>query len=192
MESAIKIADKKSITINDRLARLIPLASSLVILGAVVCVFNVLNIGINFTNSMPLGFYQSQPIRGRIKQGNIVAVCLPSPIAREGIKSGYLSLGPCHSGSIEVLKEVIATPGNAIKWKNGFFVTNTNRYYAPRARVDDNGQTVKLQKKYINEKNTQLYWLYGANDPQRSWDSRYYGGVALKNIVSIEKPVWTF
>ncbi len=38
---------------------------------------------------------------------------------------------------------------------------------------------------------TDGYWIYGANDPIRSWDSRYYGAVDREAIIGVYKSLLT-
>ena len=38
---------------------------------------------------------------------------------------------------------------------------------------------------------TNQYWLYGAHDPEYSWDSRFYGGVDRENIQGVIRPFIT-
>lgn len=38
--------------------------------------------------------------------------------------------------------------------------------------------------------NTTGIWLYGASNPQYSWDSRYFGAVDSAAIQSVVRPLW--
>lgn len=153
-------------------------------------VFKIFNIHLNYTESMPIGFYQKIHV-AKIKDGDLTAVCLPDAIAIVGLKNHYLARGSCTNGSTPVLKKIIAVPGDNVLLTNQFIRVNKIIYYAPSQKKDPEKHWVK---KFINNgeyKHIHSYWLYGSNDPTYSWDSRYYGGVKRANIIGTYKPLFT-
>lgn len=161
--------------------------------ACIVTVAYVVGIRINLTPSMPLGLYyfsSSEP-----KRGDIVAACLPENIAKEGLKRYYLFYGRCHDNSathsMAVLKKVIAVPDDEVIVGDTEMIVNGRIYTAPQQSTDSNGLPIThfIHKKFYNC--VTGFWLYGENNPVRSWDSRYYGGIARKNIIGVYRPLWT-
>jgi conjugative transfer signal peptidase TraF len=140
-----------------------------------------LHLGLNLIPSMPIGFYW-QLSNTHIKHGSIVAVCLPNKIAKQGLQRSYLVKGHCPSDAIPVLKEVIAVPGDTVKLTKKYIIVNSKKYWAPYQEFDHNGKPTIMFVKRGVYKHIQDYWLYGSNDPLKSWDSRYYGGVSRSSI----------
>src|SRR3990167_77315 len=136
-----------------------------------IAIFETVGIRFNYTESMPVGFYQKIHT-AKIKDGDLAAVCLPNAIAIVGLKNYYLARGSCQNGSTPVLKKIVAVPGDHVVLSNQFIVVNKIFYYAPTQTKDPQNHAVK---KFISDgdyKHIHTYWLYGANDPQYSWDSR--------------------
>lgn len=150
----------------------------------------ITGVRLNYTNSMPIGFYKKTHA-ANIKDGDLVAVCLPNHIADIGLKNHYIAHGTCSNGSTPILKKVIAIAGDSVSVNNYFMTVNGLSYPAPRLRTDRRHQAVQkiIQNGYYPH--TQFYWLYGANDPSHSWDSRYYGGVSRDHIIGTYKPLLT-
>ncbi len=156
----------------------------------------VAGIRINLTSSMPLGLYyfSSSSTINWPKRGDIVAVCLPENIAKEGLKRHYLFYGHCHSNgavhSMAVLKKVIAVPNDEVIVTDTQMIVNGRGYFAPQQATDSNNLPVThfIHKRFYSH--VTGFWLYGENSPVRSWDSRYYGGIARKHIIGAYKPLW--
>jgi len=160
------------------------------IVGAAL-VLRVNQIQLNLTPSMPLGFYRITKISD-IKHSDIVLICLPDKIAKEGLRQGYLNKGKCANGSIPVVKQVIAAPGDDVELNHQGITVNGKFYLAPSRFTDSNGLAIKQFVIYGKYLNAQGYWLYGSHAPFDSWDSRYFGAVGRENIMSIVQPVWVF
>lgn len=140
---------------------------------------------------MPIGFYQRENTT-KIKRGDLVSVCLSREIAALALQRGYLRAGKCPSGVIPVLKQVIAIPGDTVTLTNSNITVNELEYTAPFMLTDHNKNTMQ---KFISNglyPYNHGYWIYGANDPIKSWDSRYYGAVNRKAIIGVYKPLFTF
>lgn len=139
---------------------------------------------------MPIGFYER--VDAPVHVGSLVAVCLPKAVAAVGVKQGYLVNGPCPANAIAVLKEVIALPGDTVHVDQKSMTVGLQTYAAPVETHDHLGRPVKrfIDNGIYHVKNT--LWLYGENDTVHSWDSRYYGGIPLKNVQGVYTPVLTF
>lgn len=88
-----------------------------------IFIIKIAGIRFNYTNSMPIGFYIKMKAT-TIRDGDIVAVCLPDIIANMGLKKHYLTRGSCNNGSVPVLKKVIAIPGDSVSINNQFITVN--------------------------------------------------------------------
>lgn len=152
---------------------------------------NIFHVRFNYTASMPIGFYW-RVMSAHIKRGDLVSICLTDQLAKVALQSGYLKVGNCPSGVVPMLKQVIAIPGDTISLNNYSVTVNQTRYVAPFNVVDHNNKPIQ---KFITNGTYQLsdsYWVYGANDPLKSWDSRYYGAVSKAIITGVYKPLLTF
>lgn len=145
---------------------------------------------INTTNSMPKGIYLVTD--KKITRGSYVAVCLPSPLALFAFNRGYLFKGNCPSRTVPLLKQVVATENDHIKrlkthiTVNATTLPHSNTFSHDRKRMPLY-QTISsdwiLGKKEL--------WLYGTQSAH-SWDSRYFGPIAERNILYVVYPYLTF
>ena len=161
-----------------------------VILICFVMVFlllaNIFNVKWNGTSSMPIGFYRK--IKDvKFQKGDIAAACLPSDIAKEGIKNGYIMHGACENGSIPVVKQIIAVPSDHVQLTPQAIIVNGVSYLAPSLILDHNCKVIKRFVEYRIFSPAGGYWLYGANSPILSWDSRFFGPVQSSNIIGVYK-----
>jgi len=143
---------------------------------------------INLSASMPIGIYELT--EDRIGIGQMVAVCLPSAIARIGRERGYLRSGPCASGDQAVVKHVAGMAGDTIEVQpigvtiNGTAIPNSavmerDRAGRPLAHVP--WGTTTLQHGEL--------WLMSTLQPN-SWDSRYFGPVQFADVMVAVRPVF--
>ncbi len=151
-----------------------------------IFIIKVTGIRFNYTNSMPIGFYIKLKTIA-VHNGDTVAACLPNKIGKIGLENHYLARGSCSNGSVPVLKKVIAIPGDSVSINNQFITVNNLFYPAPRQTKDNHGHHVEKVIRNGRYFSTNSYWLYGANDPIDSWDSRYYGGVTRQHIIGVYK-----
>ena len=165
-------------------------ALAVLVVIMLLVLMGIFHMRFNVTPSMPIGFYYQVSHPGVLKRGQTVEVCLPKVIGEEGLQRGYLNKGSCEGGFEPVIKELIAIPGDGIKINHEGILVNKFFYRAPFIKFDMNGQPmISYPIKAI--KSTNQYWLYGANDPEYSWDSRFYGGVDRENIQGVIRPFFT-
>lgn len=136
----------------------------------------------NWTSSMPIGIYRVDDTAEPVV-GSTVELCLPDQLAQSAYINGYIGKGRCKNGFEPLVKEVIAVPGDMVSIANDGITVNGKFYYAPQALIDSKGHQLTPQ----NLKNTKIngYVLYGMNNPEESWDSRYYGIVDRSNITGV-------
>ncbi len=155
-----------------------------------LALMGIFHMRFNVTPSMPIGFYYQVSHPGILKRGQTVEVCLPKIIGEQGLQRGYLNKGSCAGGFEPVIKELIAIPGDEIKINHEGIFVNKIFYRAPFIQLDMNGQPMSSYP-IKSIKSTNQYWLYGANDPEYSWDSRFYGGINRENIQGVIRPFLT-
>lgn len=171
----------------------------LVVIFLILPVFALLlkSFGIIFTctGSVPIGFYRILPKIGVIKTNDYISFCLPDSVAKMGLQRGYLRYGQCQNKTEELLKEVIAIPGDQVTVADREIKVShksvTMDYLAPSRVIDKNGLPVHRFIKngtYI----AKGYWVYGYGSPHYSWDSRYYGAIERKNITHRLVKFWQF
>lgn len=179
---------------NSKRAPLKRLRVPLLVMALLALIFismSYYHIQINPTGSLPIGLYQQQPTH-QIHRGDIVAACLPKAIAKFSVERGYLSQGHCPGGALPVLKDVIAVPGDTVVLSQHAITVNGKAFLAPRATQDGSHRPILDVIPTGTYTNTQGFWLYGANAPQKSWDSRYYGPVSRDDIQGRYRPLFTW
>lgn len=161
------------------------LMASLSVIPLAMLLFWIFGIIFTYTGSIPVGFYRIVANSGPIQRGDIISFCLPDKVAEMGLKRGYLHHGTCANGSEELIKQVVAVPGDTVALSqnqmtvNG--VTMGMEYFAPTHVMDKDHLPVY---RFIQD-GTYIangYWVYGYGNPRYSWDSRYYGGIPKANI----------
>lgn len=145
---------------------------------------------LNLTGSLPVGLYRAKP--GSVVRGARVLVCLPSRVATFAQARGYVPRGGgCPAGVLPVGKSVLALPGDTVTVTasglrvNGVLVPNslplpTDHQGRPLPRLGPGPQVVLPG----------TFWVLSTYSP-RSFDSRYFGPVALAAVRSSLQPVWT-
>jgi conjugative transfer signal peptidase TraF len=145
---------------------------------------------VNWTESMPRGLYRETP--PRFERGALAIVCLEGAAARFGRERGYLPRGDCPTGVMPVVKQIVALPGDRVEIEqselkvNGHPVPNT----ALLAR-DTLGRPLPHVPVGEHRLGKDEYFVLGRASP-RSWDSRYFGVVSLRQIHGCVAPwlIW--
>ncbi len=143
---------------------------------------------INITPSMKQGLYVKR--QGDVKRGDIVLVCLGEPYQTIGLQRLYLIKGRSCQGTDPLIKEVIAIPEDDIILTDNFIQVNHIKYHCSTYYRDSKGRPLVVYPRGLY-KNTSGYWLIGNYDV-KSWDSRYWGPVSRKQILSVLRPLLTW
>jgi len=159
----------------------------IVIISAFALIYLIYNSGLifNITGSMPIGIYYTSSNTKNIKKGDFVIVKLPFQLQKFGVERKYIP-----NYKTKLLKEVIGIPGDKVNLKDKEIVINNSHVYkAPTYKYDMEHRKLHFYPRgeYISKS----YWLYGENNPDESWDSRYYGPVNKLNILKKAVPVIT-
>ena len=143
----------------------------------------------NLSPSIAPGVYQV--IEGPIQRGAIVVVCLPSAMAAFARERDYISAGFCPDGNAPIGKRVAALAGDTVSLTaiglniNGRVIPNTR----PLDR-DREGRALPRMSygQYVVQAGD--IWLVSTYSGQ-SFDSRYFGPVPEKSVISRVRPMIT-
>lgn len=141
-------------------------------------------------SAAPAGVYR---VTSRVaSRGELVAACLPARVAQFGAARGYLRTGGCPANAEPVAKIVGALPGDLLEIEPGFVAVNGRRFTNSATTTHD---SARRPLSHVHWGRFRVasgeVWLFGFND-RRSWDSRYFGPVPLRNIRGILQPVLTW
>ena len=128
----------------------------------------------------------------RLSVANLVAACLPIPIAQEGLARGYLRTGACAGNAEPVGKIVGALPGDSVEIEPGWVAVNGARFARSKVATHDSAHRPLPHVAWGSHRVAAgQVWLFGFND-RRSWDSRYFGPIPLANVSGEIEPVVTW
>lgn len=158
----------------------------------IIFFFVQLGFRINPTNSMPPGLYKLRPPKEPLKHGQIVFICpTDSPIIRLGYDRGYYwRSGNCEHHYFPFVKSIAALPGDHVKvTKETVLVNGKVLKNSTPMKTDNIGNP--MPKAFWGEHIVQPgeVWLVSSYNP-RSFDSRYWGPLPIKNIQGIATPIW--
>jgi conjugative transfer signal peptidase TraF len=157
----------------------------LVLLG-LIGVAQLLGITINTSPSMPMGIWQVAPVGAQVKIGDIVVACLPKNVATVGLQRGYIGRGACPTGVGPILKFVAATGGDTVRIDaSGISVNGMRLPHSLTAKHDERGRklaSVAPGTYHLGEGQLWLWTPYSG-----SWDSRYFGTIAVNDVRSIAR-----
>ena len=150
---------------------------------------------LNTSQSYPPGLYLLNSLASHYQVGDLVLFCPPSgKVVNIAIVRGYINAGRCDSGTVPIIKKIAAleydsvTLGTLIS-VNGTELPNTTLLpHDSKHRVLP-AYTYKGKRVFVMPHDTAF--LYSDHTPKKSFDSRYFGIVPLKNIQGIIKPIWT-
>lgn len=145
---------------------------------------------LNLSGSMPVGLYlivRDPPVRG-----SIILVCLPPNVAQLAVTRGYIPRGgSCPRGAIPVGKPLLAIPGDTVEVTAAGLVLNGALIHHSRAlEVDRMGRTLPRPAFGRRTVGIDELWLVSSVSPN-SFDSRYFGPIARRNLRSHVRPLWT-
>jgi conjugative transfer signal peptidase TraF len=150
---------------------------------------------LNTSHSYPPGLYQLSPHTYLYKKADLVLFCPPNNDAiSTAIARGYLDAGRCKSGSVPIIKRIAAIAGYTVTL-NEFIHVNGHTLPHTTVLTEDSEHrpltpfTLKGQHHFALPPETAF--VYSDYAPETSFDSRYFGLVAMKDIQGIIKPVWT-
>jgi conjugative transfer signal peptidase TraF len=145
---------------------------------------HALGLRINTSASEPMGLYWMQPYQGTVGRGDLIEFC---PAIQQ--KDFPFTLkGDCPGGTQPFLKTVIGVPGDFVQTSDAG--VRINHDFIADSRPKDHSTTSPTPLPHWKGERLlgrDEYWAYGAANPQNSFDSRYYGPITARQIMSIRK-----
>jgi len=137
---------------------------------------------INYTDSLPRGIYQLRPIKKEIERNMIVALAVPEHVQSLVYGRKWLFKGTM------LMKPVAAIPGDKILIsENGLYINE--RYFGPVFSFDSDGLPLPEIRISYTLRDRQVFL---ASRYKKSFESRYFGHVYIKNIIAEALPILTF
>ncbi len=165
-------------------------ASILSASALLVAVASAFELRVNWTESMPRGLYQR--VDSALVRGELVAVCLAGEAARLARERSYVISGSCESGLAEIVKRIVAIPGDRVELgRDGVRVNGEPIAGSELLDRDSQGEPLAHAEEGEIVLAEGRYFVMGTN-VRRSWDSRYFGPIAREQIVGGARPLWTF
>ena len=162
--------------------------ASLIAMIATFQLCGILGLRINGSPSLPVGLY----ITSSESRADLVEFCPAEPFASLALSRGYRDPGACSDGGAPLLKPVVARTGDLVELSdagivvNGHLLPNT----AP-LRTDTKGRPLTSWPPGRYTVEPGFVWVASSYNP-RSFDSRYFGPVAISSIRDHVKPLLTF
>lgn len=156
--------------------------------ASVTAVSSALDVRWNASPSVAPGLYvERQRPPGR---GDLVAVCLPEPIARWARGRGYLRRGSCPGGSARLGKLIAAVEGDHVEVRDlGIAVNGRWLEATRRVGLDSRGRPVPLAPVGELVLGPGELWLHSGRRV-RSFDSRIFGPLEVSRVQGVLEPVW--
>ena len=162
------------------------LITSLCFAASAFVVFHALGYRVNRSASLPFLVYKTTPLiqDSEIKRSDHVIIDLSktsNPVIRTGVERGYVNLRE------PMLKQIGAVPGDTVVLKGGFLFVNDETTKMAIASHDSYGGDLYAFPTPITLQPGQ-YWL--VSDPERGFDSRYFGPVNRSAFTHRANPVF--
>ena len=160
------------------------------LLGGFIYAMKKGSVIFNTTSSFPLGFYKVSK-SSSYKQGDLVSFCaVPSKMIERMTKQGYTQKNSlCPNQTPQLLKKILGLEGDRVEIKKAVFINNQKIKNSKIFIKDSNGNLLTIQPSQSIKRG--YFWAMSDYN-ERSFDSRYFGQVPLKNIVGIATPILTW
>lgn len=153
----------------------IPLIAMALVVGSIQ-LFSLMGYHYNLTESMPVGLYKEVETQPEV--GSVVLFCPPV-----NKKYEFMLAGSCNNSEALYIKQVIAVPGDEVLVTNeGVFVNGNHIADSALSGRNDLPKAYGLYRLKDGE-----YWTFGSGQPQKSFDSRYFGVVKRDQLTVIAK-----
>jgi conjugative transfer signal peptidase TraF len=146
---------------------------------------------LNTSVSMPRGVWRVVPAGAAPRRGDVVAVCPPASMMRAALARGYVAAGGCPDGTEPLVKPVAAIAGDVVRvTPDGITVNGVASPQTALLAQDSAGRPLQSVPTGIYRVAPDQVWLLSDHD-SRSFDSRYFGPVSVKQLIGAAYPVWT-
>jgi conjugative transfer signal peptidase TraF len=162
------------------------LITSLCFVTFAFILFHALGYRVNRSASLPFLVYKIAPLNQneRIERGDCVLINLSmfsNSVITQGVKRGYVNLRE------PMLKRIGAIPGDTVTVRDGFLSVNGEVTVITVASHDSYGGELPTWPTPITLQPGQ-YWL--VSDPERGFDSRYFGPIDRSVFTDRAYPVF--
>jgi conjugative transfer signal peptidase TraF len=148
----------------------------------------VFGIRINFTPSLPRGFY----IISNSPSSSLVEFCPQGTAASISLSRQYRTAGACPDGGAPLLKPAVAVPGDQVQVSADGIRVNGQLLPNSAGRFRDHLQRPLDPWPYGTYKVAPgTMWVISSFNSY-SYDSRYYGAIPEASIRHHLRPLWTF
>lgn len=164
---------------------------AVLLIGGTLASAKVAGLRVNPTPSMPRGIWQVSRIAGPLGRGQIVTVCPPDIKAvRLGAERGYVPPGDCPGGYEALVKPIAAVAGDLVEVSGAGVQVNGHQVDgSAQLDRDSAGRPLRAYPAGAYQVQPGEVWLLSGHDP-RSFDSRYFGPVAVDGVQGTARPVW--
>lgn len=143
----------------------------------------------NHTTSLPMGIYRLNS--ESFSRGKIVIYC---PDTRKAFTMAlnrlFIAKGNCPNGTEPLFKPIAAMPGDTVNVSaSGLSVNGVLLHNTMAKQKDGMGRPMPVMQAGEYVVKPGQVWLASTYNPQ-SFDSRYFGAVALKDVRGVMNPVW--
>jgi conjugative transfer signal peptidase TraF len=162
-------------------------------LGSTVTCADYAGIRINTTPSVPVGLWKLSPASTSLSRGEYVELCPPDTwdfqLAR---LRGYLQAGSCPNGYEPLFKPVSAVPGDVVTVSSSAIAVNGRNLPNSHAlQTDRHGLPLRAWPTGQSLVPPDQVWVVSSHTPD-SFDSRYFGPVAIDTIRGRIIPLWVW
>jgi conjugative transfer signal peptidase TraF len=158
------------------------------IAASCVFLFGGLGLRLNLTSSYPVGIWRIE--HRTPKKGDFVLFDFPSlnPLENFAYERGYLRFGS--DRYMPLLKRLAAVPGDSVQVDEGVQINGEPWTNGKILKVDSKGRPIECIAQSEKVK-PGMCWVLSDYNP-RSFDSRYFGPIPLRNIQAIAFPVFVW
>lgn len=166
-----------------RFGKICLIAAGVCTMATLVAIRIEYHFTVNVTASMPIGLYRF--VRTEINVKDDVLLCPPEKAGSFAVSRKYLLKGSCPGGSVPLLKQVAAIPGDVVEVdEEGIYVNGILLPKTKPLKTDSFGREMpKLDLKKKLQKNECL--VVSHND-EKGYDSRYFGIVDFQRLKKVE------
>lgn len=169
-----------------------------VVLGAGVCVLALGYAGyaaglrVNGTASLPPGVWRVVGAPGVAERGQVVNFCPPDvPAVQAARERDYLHGGLCQGDYETLFKPIVAVAGDSVQvTDDGLRVNGHDIPNSAPVPADGAGKTLPRLPRGTYIVQSGEAWVVSSYTPW-SFDSRYFGPIAVAAIRGEARPIWT-
>ena len=154
----------------------------------VIILFKMNGYILNNTSSYPIGIYKI--IKTNFyKKGTLVSFCAPENDTIEKlVRFGFAPANEtCKNGTPVLLKKIVAVENDYIELKDNHIYINSA--LQPKSKIFLVGSGGNILERQNNQTIKKGYFWAMSDYNERSYDSRYFGQIPLKNIKGTAVPI---